>query len=332
MASMTPSELQPAVTARYPRQAATPLSQTQLQQVDSGNGTIPYAQNAQPVENLHIVTPEGHQACFELPFGSQIFTSNGIEPPSESKPVPSTSKPVESGRTRRTVACINCRKSAKRCDEGRPCTRCTRLHLQGCVDAPTRQSKSTLEGYWRGELPTRALIHSKTTFTQKHRRHWQQVAYDPVSGAAWSAFTSTGSGAPSTFVEPQSLPPPGQPPAYHSRPTGTYSSPSPSQVDIQVEAAPWYQRPDDIAQAQADSPVPATAPASSMSQPTSYDHLAHPLPTSPYCYPPGGAPQFHDLELGNFNGIGQPYPNPWSTVDPRFNYQLGGDGELWSFT
>ena len=37
--------------------------------------------------------------------------------------------------------CINCREAGKRCDPGRPCSRCRKKGLRGCQDAPTKRRK-----------------------------------------------------------------------------------------------------------------------------------------------------------------------------------------------
>ncbi|PIL23241.1 hypothetical protein GSI_14551 [Ganoderma sinense ZZ0214-1] len=226
----------------------------------------------------------------------QTARNFGAESPNESNPGPRPPNPAGSGRTGRKVA-------------GRP----------------------TLNGHWQGELPTQTLIHSKTTFIEEQRQHWQQVAYDPVSGAAWSTFTSKGIRSASTSVETQFVAPSGPPPVYHAQPAGTYSAPSTSQADMLNVVEPQYQFPGNLAQAPAHSRVAAMPSAPAPPQAMSYNYPAHGQ-APPYCYPPGGAPQFDTRQPGSFHSTGQTYPNTGPTVDPRFHYQGGGNDEMWSFT
>lgn len=47
-----------------------------------------------------------------------------------------------SRRNQVKVACVNCKKACKKCDQGRPCQRCIKLGLESsCVDAPRKSRK-----------------------------------------------------------------------------------------------------------------------------------------------------------------------------------------------
>ncbi|KAH8829641.1 hypothetical protein DL96DRAFT_1068102 [Flagelloscypha sp. PMI_526] len=55
-------------------------------------------------------------------------------------------------------ACVHCRKACKRCDEKRPCTRCTRYGFANCVDAARKERK---KGIKRGPYKKRDAKGSK---------------------------------------------------------------------------------------------------------------------------------------------------------------------------
>ena len=60
--------------------------------------------------------------------------------------------------------CNNCRKAAKRCDEGRPCSRCVKLGLEeSCRNAPTKLRNRVLKGSHRGAA--QALVHPQMAAT-----------------------------------------------------------------------------------------------------------------------------------------------------------------------
>lgn len=82
-------------------------------------------------------------------------------PPSSPESLPSSPSLPATGQhdsslrpKRRQVksACVNCRKACKKCEEQRPCCRCTRLGLQdSCIDY---QRKPRVKGYKRGQYRT----------------------------------------------------------------------------------------------------------------------------------------------------------------------------------
>nr|VWO95339.1 Cwt1p [Ganoderma boninense] len=151
-----------------------------------------------------------------------------------------------------------------------------------CMNGPTGRAASALNSHWHGALPTRTLIHTRTTVIEERRRHWQEVTYDPVTGAAWSTFFTgpTEVRTTSTVVQTQIPPPSGQLPAYHAPPpppTATYLPPPTLHASVPSAAVTsWF--PGRMAQTQAPW-VPAIAPAAAVPQPvavvghpTAYNH------------------------------------------------------------
>ena len=63
-------------------------------------------------------------------------------------------------------ACINCQKACKRCDEGRPCTRCVKYGLtDSCQDSSRKERK---RGIKRGPYKRRATTGSQPTSSTSH--------------------------------------------------------------------------------------------------------------------------------------------------------------------
>nr|VWO97905.1 Cytochrome P450 monooxygenase AKT7 (EC (AK-toxin biosynthesis protein 7) [Ganoderma boninense] len=224
----------------------------------------------------------------------QVLLSNGSELPNESGLV-----------SRPSNQCMNCRKAAKRCDqlEGRPCIRCLKLGLEGCMTAPASRAASALNSHWHGALPTRTLVHTRTTVIEERRRHWQEVTYDPVTGAAWSTFFTgpTEVRTTSTIVQTQISTPSGQLPAYHPPPlppTATYLPPPTLHADVPGAAVTsWF--PGRTVQTQTNW-VPAIVPAAAAPQlaavvghPTAYNHPFVHAQAPRVLYLPPGAPHFH---------------------------------------
>ncbi len=74
--------------------------------------------------------------------------------------------------------CVRCRSLAKRCDEGRPCSRCVNTgHQDTCEDAPTKPRKCTRKQRSSGQ----ALGHPQMTATGVTVRTSSMVTPDGTS-------------------------------------------------------------------------------------------------------------------------------------------------------
>ncbi|CAO1633883.1 unnamed protein product [Parajaminaea phylloscopi] len=134
--------------------------------------------NAAPFSNLSADSPVmhqhhqhlhgGYQHGAEAPYGHHMSAhgaDNGMSGPSSSPPLSAGGHFHGSPQSdfhhgirpkRRQVknACINCQKACKKCDEGRPCTRCVKYGLTDtCIDSMRKERK---RGIKRGPYKRRA--------------------------------------------------------------------------------------------------------------------------------------------------------------------------------
>ncbi|KAJ7715119.1 hypothetical protein B0H16DRAFT_1221500, partial [Mycena metata] len=67
-------------------------------------------------------------------------------------PTSLVSLPVRAQRTQVKNACTNCQKAHKKCDQSRPCQRCTSYGVDGCISS---QKKDRTKGKTRGPYKKR---------------------------------------------------------------------------------------------------------------------------------------------------------------------------------
>ena len=71
--------------------------------------------------------------------------------------------------TLRNPQCVNCRNVGKRCDPGRPCSRCKRLGLRGCTDAPSKAKRTAARRIAAGPAPDDPQSTASTSMTAMHQ-------------------------------------------------------------------------------------------------------------------------------------------------------------------
>lgn len=104
------------------------------------------------------------QKTFEMEADSQNYSNYATRVevgPGDMSPKPSR-RIIGSTTTRRSqvkVACVACRKACKKCDEVRPCTRCSNAGLGSqCVDAPRRDRKKYKK---KSDMPQARSVHEQ---------------------------------------------------------------------------------------------------------------------------------------------------------------------------
>lgn len=77
----------------------------------------------------------------------------------------------------KVIACVHCRKVAKRCSLQRPCPRCVKNNLcDSCVDAPILpRSKGYVRGHYKSKSPDGQLDRSQNS-TKPSRAKGKQVS------------------------------------------------------------------------------------------------------------------------------------------------------------
>ena len=68
-----------------------------------------------------------------------------------------------------SLQCVNCRNVGKRCDSGRPCSRCKRVGLSGCRDAPSKAKRAVSKLVVAGPSSDRPQP-TASTFTPVYER------------------------------------------------------------------------------------------------------------------------------------------------------------------
>lgn len=103
-----------------------------------------------------------HQGSLQSPNHSDLISSHPFENPGMF--------PVKAKRKQVKNACVNCQKACKRCDEGRPCSRCIKYGLTStCMDSARKERK---RGIKRGPYKRRA-----TTGSQPTGANWGNNSY-----------------------------------------------------------------------------------------------------------------------------------------------------------
>ncbi|PWN37506.1 uncharacterized protein FA14DRAFT_14838 [Meira miltonrushii] len=96
-----------------------------------------------------------HQGSLQSPSHSDLISSHPFDNPGMF--------PVKAKRKQVKNACVNCQKACKRCDEGRPCSRCIKYGLTAtCMDSARKERK---RGIKRGPYKRRATTGSQPTGT-----------------------------------------------------------------------------------------------------------------------------------------------------------------------
>lgn len=103
-----------------------------------------------------------HQGSLQSPSHSDLISSHPFDNPGMF--------PVKAKRKQVKNACVNCQKACKRCDEGRPCSRCVKYGLTAtCMDSARKERK---RGIKRGPYKRRA-----TTGSQPAGTNWGNSSY-----------------------------------------------------------------------------------------------------------------------------------------------------------
>ncbi|KAJ6500332.1 hypothetical protein C8R45DRAFT_977310 [Mycena sanguinolenta] len=142
-------------------------------------------------------------------------TSESIDPaavPMHMYPFPSTSQTVRLKRMQVKVACTNCQKSCKKCDQARPCLRCVKYGFVECVDSPRKERK---KGAKRG--PYKKRDGQGNIIAQSKDPAFQELEIDlstPSIGSAAPPGSIQPGYTPSFYPLPQAYKP-GDPVYYH---------------------------------------------------------------------------------------------------------------------
>ncbi|KAF7359472.1 hypothetical protein MSAN_01290000 [Mycena sanguinolenta] len=126
-------------------------------------------------------------------------TSESIDPsvmPMHMYPFPSTSQTVRLKRMQVKVACTNCQKSCKKCDQARPCLRCVKYGFGPgeCVDSQRKERK---KGTKRG--PYKKRDGQGNIIAQSKDPSFQELEIDLSS-------PSSNSAAPAGSIQPGHAP------------------------------------------------------------------------------------------------------------------------------
>ncbi|KAF7330471.1 hypothetical protein MVEN_02486400 [Mycena venus] len=103
-----------------------------------------------PMVSYEEKSPDGGDDLFHF-LTSESFQASGT--PTHIYPFSPTSQTICVKRRQVKIACTNCQKSCKKCDEGRPCLRCIKYNRrEECQDAERKERK---KGVKRGPYKKR---------------------------------------------------------------------------------------------------------------------------------------------------------------------------------
>ncbi|KAK0545890.1 hypothetical protein OC846_005493, partial [Tilletia horrida] len=95
-------------------------------------------------------------------------------------------------------ACINCQRACKKCDIGRPCTRCVKYGLEdSCADSSRKERKRGIKrGPYKRRTNTAGSSSSTNSLPTPPMQHLHQFGYGPSSnGTATTAHSGSSSAA-----------------------------------------------------------------------------------------------------------------------------------------
>lgn len=109
------------------------------------------------------ISASSMQTSYDFHHQSGVHSSNHSDLISSHQFESSGMFPVKAKRKQVKNACVNCQKACKRCDEGRPCSRCVKYGLTAtCMDSARKERK---RGIKRGPYKRRATMGSQQTGT-----------------------------------------------------------------------------------------------------------------------------------------------------------------------
>ncbi|KAL2916892.1 hypothetical protein HK105_203671 [Polyrhizophydium stewartii] len=149
-------------------------------------------------------------------MGPPVF---GELPPQQKPPLP-TFKLAKRSQVKR--ACVNCQRACKKCDDNRPCGRCTRLGIQAtCADSARKERSRTIEYH---DMDVDAHAHpAQATAAASAATHDSTAESDSdidpsLLNPSSSMYTPLSASSP--HDDHRSLPPRAHPHHHHQHPSG----------------------------------------------------------------------------------------------------------------
>ncbi|KAL9933879.1 hypothetical protein V8E36_006961 [Tilletia maclaganii] len=191
LASTGPSSLASAAASSHYQQAYNPYTSTSSS--SSSSYRLPSSSSSYATSGAHLGSSSSSSSLFPYPLqtdgsltSSNLTGSYGMQSPYPLGPSGMLQPPtniVKSKRIQVKNACINCQRACKKCDTGRPCTRCIKYGLTDtCADSSRKERK---RGIKRGPYKRRTNTSGSATSTSS-------LPTPPMSSHPFSAPSSGG--------------------------------------------------------------------------------------------------------------------------------------------